>query len=356
MYGTPLEHGAPVWCSIIFPNPATTSGGDPATVCLPRPDRTPPSRPPDASDQQPHASASRSRSASQRLPNPLQPPAVDDDPGESSTPTTPSSHPATIFHFRPNPKSDGLKPITPPPPLAPTDPVDGGVPLADDSHPRPSAAHDPSAPCPIQQPDRHHAVDAHEEDKGKLATVEPTIDGPPSLQSEPFIMTATASSFQIRQGRKPTLITVATRGESSSPVINNITFIPLRSHHSNPSRCPSSHLQPPHMSQQMPASIAPATPDPGWPTFIHQIQILRPAMPDAHDPCDASSYSAISHPADQQPNFYSHPLKLCMNSSNSATIKGGIRGEERTRRERAEDLGESGGRTAREEEWRSLIQ
>ncbi|KAL6013704.1 hypothetical protein ACLOJK_004202 [Asimina triloba] len=27
MYGTPLEHGALVWCSIIFPNPATTTDG-----------------------------------------------------------------------------------------------------------------------------------------------------------------------------------------------------------------------------------------------------------------------------------------------------------------------------------------
>ncbi|KAL5998006.1 hypothetical protein ACLOJK_008940 [Asimina triloba] len=45
------------------------------------------------------------------------------------------------FHFRPNP--DGLKPITPPPPLAPAD-LDptASVPLADDSGP-PSAA-DPS--------------------------------------------------------------------------------------------------------------------------------------------------------------------------------------------------------------------
>ncbi|KAL5978479.1 hypothetical protein ACLOJK_029596 [Asimina triloba] len=48
-------------------------------------------------------------------------------------------------------------------------------------------------------------------------------------RSEPFITMATTSTFQIRQGRKPTLITVATRGESSSPVINKFNSIPLRS-------------------------------------------------------------------------------------------------------------------------------
>ncbi|KAL6010964.1 hypothetical protein ACLOJK_001407 [Asimina triloba] len=42
-------------------------------------------------------------------------------------------------------------------------------------------------------------------------------DGP----SKPFITTGTTSTFQIRRGRKPTLITEATRGETSSPVINN---------------------------------------------------------------------------------------------------------------------------------------
>ncbi|KAL5973963.1 hypothetical protein ACLOJK_030622 [Asimina triloba] len=54
-----------------------------------------------SSDQQPHASATHSRSASQRRPNPLQPPAVDDDPGESSTPTTPSSRSPATTKIRP---------------------------------------------------------------------------------------------------------------------------------------------------------------------------------------------------------------------------------------------------------------
>ncbi|KAL6000844.1 hypothetical protein ACLOJK_006571, partial [Asimina triloba] len=57
----------------------------------------------------------------------------------------------------------------------------------------------------------------------------PTTIGPPLMQSNPIITTATRSSFQIRRGRKPTLITVATRGESSSPVINKFNSIPLRS-------------------------------------------------------------------------------------------------------------------------------
>ncbi|KAL6002204.1 hypothetical protein ACLOJK_037652 [Asimina triloba] len=45
----------------------------------------------------------------------------------------------------------------------------------------------------------------------------PTMDGPPSLPSEPFITKKATSSFQICRGRKPTLITEATRAETSSP-------------------------------------------------------------------------------------------------------------------------------------------
>ncbi|KAL6008154.1 hypothetical protein ACLOJK_033660 [Asimina triloba] len=81
--------------------------------------------------------------------------------------TTNEQHPATIFHFRPNPKSDGLKPITPPPPLAPTDRVDGDVPPDDDSHPRRSAAPRPSTPvAPASDPSlpsRLHRRPAHQQ-------------------------------------------------------------------------------------------------------------------------------------------------------------------------------------------------
>ncbi|KAL5994433.1 hypothetical protein ACLOJK_024483 [Asimina triloba] len=69
--------------------------------------------------------------------------------------------------------------------------------------------------------------DAHEDavaDRPK-----PTTVGPSLPRSKPFITTETVSTFQIRRGRKPTLITVAIRGESSSPVINKFNSIPLRS-------------------------------------------------------------------------------------------------------------------------------
>ncbi|KAL6010274.1 hypothetical protein ACLOJK_000705 [Asimina triloba] len=59
--------------------------------------------------------------------------------------------------------------------------------------------------------------------------VGPTIAEPSSPPSKPFITTATASTSQICRQRKPTLITEATRGESSSPVINKFNSIPLRS-------------------------------------------------------------------------------------------------------------------------------
>ncbi|KAL5986269.1 hypothetical protein ACLOJK_014602 [Asimina triloba] len=73
-------------------------------------------------------------------------------------------------------------------------------------------------------------VDAVEEDDEPTATaVGPTIVGPSLPRSKPLITTATTSSFQICRGRKTTLITTATRGESSSPVINKFNSIPLRS-------------------------------------------------------------------------------------------------------------------------------
>ncbi|KAL6003630.1 hypothetical protein ACLOJK_023863 [Asimina triloba] len=94
----------------------------------------------------------------------------------------------------------------------------------------PSPPHEPAvstSPAIDRPPD---AVNVAVE--GKLSTVKPTTDKPPLFQSEPFITTVTASTFQIhrgRKGRKPTMITVATQGKSSSPVINKFIFIPLRS-------------------------------------------------------------------------------------------------------------------------------
>ncbi|KAL5979166.1 hypothetical protein ACLOJK_019064 [Asimina triloba] len=73
-------------------------------------------------------------------------------------------------------------------------------------------------------------VDGDEEDDEPTPTaVGPTIAGPSLPPSEPFITTTTMSSFKIRRGRKPTLITEATRGETSSPVINKFNSIQLRS-------------------------------------------------------------------------------------------------------------------------------
>ncbi|KAL6004918.1 hypothetical protein ACLOJK_005476 [Asimina triloba] len=62
----------------------------------------------------------------------------------------------------------------------------------------------------------------------------PTTAKPVLPRSEPFITTATTSSFQIRRGRKPTLIKEATRGASSSPIINKFNSIPLRSPSGHP--------------------------------------------------------------------------------------------------------------------------
>ncbi|KAL6003109.1 hypothetical protein ACLOJK_023332 [Asimina triloba] len=56
------------------------------------------------------------------------------------------------------------------------------------------------------------------------------IDGEhPVGPSKSFIMITATSSPQIRRGRKPTLIAAATRGESSSSVADEPTFIPLQS-------------------------------------------------------------------------------------------------------------------------------
>ncbi|KAL6002233.1 hypothetical protein ACLOJK_037682 [Asimina triloba] len=51
-----------------------------------------------------------------------------------------------------------------------------------------------------------------------------------------------------------------------------------------PARNPATATRPifyrrPPTSQQMPASIAPTTPEPAWPTFIHRIQIRRLDLP-----------------------------------------------------------------------------
>ncbi|KAL5985240.1 hypothetical protein ACLOJK_036478 [Asimina triloba] len=55
---------------------------------------------------------------------------------------------------------------------------------------------------------------------------------------------------------------------------------------------PLPEIQPQRPAPSSTTSIAPATPDPAWPTFIHRIQIRRPAMPDTHDPCDAHQQHA----------------------------------------------------------------
>ncbi|KAL6001917.1 hypothetical protein ACLOJK_040481, partial [Asimina triloba] len=49
-------------------------------------------------------------------------------------------------------------------------------------------------------------------------SAKPTTAGPSLPRSKPFITTETTRTFQIRRGRKTTLITVATRGKSSSPI------------------------------------------------------------------------------------------------------------------------------------------
>ncbi|KAL5979171.1 hypothetical protein ACLOJK_019069, partial [Asimina triloba] len=73
-------------------------------------------------------------------------------------------------------------------------------------------------------------VDGDEEDTDVVIfAVGPTTVGPSSPRSKPLIMTKMTSTFQIRRGCKPTLITKATRGKSSSPIINKFIFIPLRS-------------------------------------------------------------------------------------------------------------------------------
>ncbi|KAL6005121.1 hypothetical protein ACLOJK_005682 [Asimina triloba] len=92
-------------------------------------------------------------------------------------------------------------------------------------------------------------VDGDEEDDKPTPTVVgPTIAGPSSPPSKPFIMTGTTSTFQIHRGRKPTLITEATRGRSSSPPElaaslrrccrrTNITPPPLCPNVTAPGRC-----------------------------------------------------------------------------------------------------------------------
>ncbi|KAL6001287.1 hypothetical protein ACLOJK_007019, partial [Asimina triloba] len=98
---------------------------------------------------------------------------------------------------------------------------------------------------------------------------EPTTDRRSLPRSKPFIMTATTSTFQICRGCKPTLITEATRGKSSSPVINKFNSIPLRSQRSTrrfllePIR-PSIFQK--HMSsfpRPCPSSARPGLDDPG---------------------------------------------------------------------------------------------
>ncbi|KAL5996659.1 hypothetical protein ACLOJK_007578 [Asimina triloba] len=92
--------------------------------------------------------------------------------------------------------------------------------------PPPEASHHAAAARHASSPSH---VAAGEDDEAVADRPRPTTAEPSSPRSKPFITTATTSTFQIRRGRKPTLIIVATRGETSSPVINKFNSIPLRS-------------------------------------------------------------------------------------------------------------------------------
>ncbi|KAL5990340.1 hypothetical protein ACLOJK_011238 [Asimina triloba] len=177
IYGTPSEHGAPVWCSIvIFPNPATqdrrrsiqllatAASASPPTSSNTRARR--PARPAPHAVQQPDAHAPSAPTAaprrdssdpiSQRRTNPARRPAASTN---ASCPPSRRQHrpfcSAIVFHskfgqppiFTQIPNPDGLKPIMPPSPLAPADPdPTASVPL----HPTASQPPSPSiTPKPI---------------------------------------------------------------------------------------------------------------------------------------------------------------------------------------------------------------
>ncbi|KAL6000094.1 hypothetical protein ACLOJK_034772 [Asimina triloba] len=104
----------------------------------------------------------------------------------------------------------------------------------DDHHHRPLSPPNDTAPPPpsaVGEDELTTATVDHTSSPSKSSSLpsEPTTVEPSSLQSKPLITMATTSTFQIRRGRKSTLITAATQGKSSSSVDNEFIFIPLRS-------------------------------------------------------------------------------------------------------------------------------
>ncbi|KAL6001212.1 hypothetical protein ACLOJK_006944 [Asimina triloba] len=147
-------------------------------------------------------------------------------------------------------------------------------------------------------------VDAVEEDDEPTPTaIGPTSAGPSLPRSKPLITTETTSTFQIRRGRKPTLIIEVTRGESSSPVINKFNFIPLRSQpkaFSSREHLAINSLRPSsttinHKPTVQPASHEPARchcrcPRPHPPAPAASVRrrchrLCRPCCPRCHRPC-----------------------------------------------------------------------
>ncbi|KAL5983923.1 hypothetical protein ACLOJK_018021 [Asimina triloba] len=119
-----------------------------------------------------------------------------------------------------------LRPL-PPPELSPA--------TARASTPPPASAGGPQPPRPSSPAMHLLTVDDDEEDNDTaFSPSEPITNGPSSPRSKPLITTETTSAFQIRRGRKTTLITVATRGKYSSPIITAAApnvFFSSPSHH-----------------------------------------------------------------------------------------------------------------------------
>ncbi|KAL6010911.1 hypothetical protein ACLOJK_001354 [Asimina triloba] len=105
MYGTSLEHGAPVWCSIIFPNPATTSGGDPAPSDAVQQQRRPArqairpdSNPSSPIQRRPMASMAHQSTCNRPIPPPSSPSAAAGDAHRSGHDhEPPGSNPSSPF-------------------------------------------------------------------------------------------------------------------------------------------------------------------------------------------------------------------------------------------------------------------
>ncbi|KAL6004045.1 hypothetical protein ACLOJK_004592, partial [Asimina triloba] len=107
----------------------------------------------------------------------------------------------------------------------------------------------------------------------------PTTVGPSLPRSKPFITMETTSSFQIRRGRKPTLITEATRGESSSPVhyTTCIAHLLPDEHHTSARRCHDHRLARANCRRCCPrtATASARCPLPASTAFIHAVRCLQ---------------------------------------------------------------------------------